>query len=613
MAVAALPESDTALAALAGEGSEAAFAALYERYFARLHDFTLRILRDPDLANEAVQGAFMSAWEALGKRGPPEHFKAWLYAIARNGALRELEQRKRLVPEGEGMEEAGGSRFDRMADEGADPETQAERWEAASLVWAAASGLGARDYALLDMHLRQQLQPEEIAAALGATRGNVYTMLSRLRDALEESVTAEILRRRGRRHCGELDRLVAEAGDGALTPALRRAVQGHLRVCPTCEEAKRRYVAPAAIFAGIAVVAVPLATQDAIWAGIADQIGGASLSPSSSPRAGARADGGAAGRTGVGGVRLIFALEGRGRLVAAGSAVLGIAAVVAALVVLLGGGGASPAFGDPDDVRSTSHVVGEASERLTVQVVWTPVDGASGYSVRWSELADELPPAMANLLGDAAGAASEPLEAGAWYFHLRTRSAEGEWTRTVHLGPFVLVEAEPPAEGDGAVEGARDGGHSPDEEPALGSEPAGPGSPPAPPPREDGPAPPSGEEPIAAPPGDSDVPAAPPDPAGDPPVIHRAIPPEIDQAMKAKGAQPAREILHPWPRMIGRKRQKRRRSRSRCSRTMWTRRTTCSRSSRSGSRHTAAPRSWATRSGISRSPTSSEAMRCAIG
>ena len=45
--------------------------------------------------------------------------------------------------------------------------------------------------------------------------------------------------------------------------------------------------------------------------------------------------------------------------------------------------------------------------------------------------------------GDRDGTTSPALADGSHYFHLRTRDNAGNWTSTVHLGPFV-IDADPP-------------------------------------------------------------------------------------------------------------------------------------------------------------------------
>ena len=78
---------DAALARCAA-GDRAALRLLYDLEAPRMLGIALRILRRRDLAEEAVQDAFMRAWRSARNfdpaRGAARH---WLYAIVRNRAL----------------------------------------------------------------------------------------------------------------------------------------------------------------------------------------------------------------------------------------------------------------------------------------------------------------------------------------------------------------------------------------------------------------------------------------------------------------------------------------------------------------------------------------------
>ena len=230
--------TDEELVARAAGGDRGAFAALYERYFERIFDFSLRIVRDSDTAADVVQGAFAKAWEQLSKGKEPRNFKAWLYTVARNKAIDELRHGRRQVPleerDGDGQEIPFAHVETHQA---ANPQAAAQDHELADLVWSAASALKPAEYALLDMHLRQGLSAEEMAAELGVAKGNVYTRLSRLRHSLEEAVTSTLLVRRGRRECEALDALLAGFNTAELTPETRAVVQRHLEDCPDARRA----------------------------------------------------------------------------------------------------------------------------------------------------------------------------------------------------------------------------------------------------------------------------------------------------------------------------------------------------------------------------------------
>jgi RNA polymerase sigma-70 factor (ECF subfamily) len=57
----------------------------------------IRVLGDFDLAEEAVQDAFISALETWSERGVPENPGAWITTTARNRAIDRLRRRKRLT------------------------------------------------------------------------------------------------------------------------------------------------------------------------------------------------------------------------------------------------------------------------------------------------------------------------------------------------------------------------------------------------------------------------------------------------------------------------------------------------------------------------------------
>jgi RNA polymerase sigma-70 factor, ECF subfamily len=96
-------EADALLHRCAG-GDRAAFRLLYDRWGSRLYGIALRITRQPALAADAMQDAFVRIWQQAHRfdpdRGSPA---AWMIGIVRYRALdifrrqaRE-EARRRLV------------------------------------------------------------------------------------------------------------------------------------------------------------------------------------------------------------------------------------------------------------------------------------------------------------------------------------------------------------------------------------------------------------------------------------------------------------------------------------------------------------------------------------
>ncbi|MFL5758367.1 MAG: RNA polymerase sigma factor [Thermomicrobiales bacterium] len=91
------PPTDAALLARAQQGNEAAFAELVARYRAPLIGFCQGYLKD-HRAEDAAWVAIERAWAKIGDcRG---EFRPWLFGIARNHALDELDKaaHRRTVP-----------------------------------------------------------------------------------------------------------------------------------------------------------------------------------------------------------------------------------------------------------------------------------------------------------------------------------------------------------------------------------------------------------------------------------------------------------------------------------------------------------------------------------
>ena len=220
-------------------GDADAIAALFDTYADRLHDLCASILRSRHEADDAVQDTFVLAVQRIGQLRDPEKLRPWLYAIARHVSYRRIEARARTRPDA-----------DAGVDVGVEPHLEAGivQSEAEALVWEAAEGLGERDRTVLVLHLREGLDGAELAEALGASQANPYSLLTRLRDQLETSVTSLIVARRGREACAELDQLLVSSGwQGQLDPLLRKRVARHVRSCPTCTATRDAEASAAAL------------------------------------------------------------------------------------------------------------------------------------------------------------------------------------------------------------------------------------------------------------------------------------------------------------------------------------------------------------------------------
>lgn len=83
-----LDVSDEALLGLVAAGDELALGELYDRFGRFAYGLALRVVRDPGLAEEAVQEAFLSVWRSAerfdGRRGK---VRSWLLTIVHRRAV----------------------------------------------------------------------------------------------------------------------------------------------------------------------------------------------------------------------------------------------------------------------------------------------------------------------------------------------------------------------------------------------------------------------------------------------------------------------------------------------------------------------------------------------
>ncbi|MDT5197668.1 MAG: hypothetical protein QOH20_4422, partial [Mycobacterium sp.] len=280
------PDRDTTdadLVAAAAAGDRTAFAAIYDRYANRLHDFCVGMLRDRDAAADCVQDAFCTAATKLTQLRDPDKLRPWLYSIARNEALRHQRERRReeptdMLPELETTE--------------AGPEILAARSELADLVAVAAGGLSERDRTILDLTYRHELDGLELAEVLGVSQSNAGTLVYRLRDTVERSLGALLVARRVRgapETCPELAAIL-DGWDGEFTVLMRKRVARHVESCDVCDEERSRMLTPAALLGG-----APVFIPAPAW--LRDHTLTAALGQLPAPSDGRQSGGGSAGRS----------------------------------------------------------------------------------------------------------------------------------------------------------------------------------------------------------------------------------------------------------------------------------------------------------------------------
>ncbi|MEU5956816.1 hypothetical protein [Streptomyces sp. NPDC047525] len=212
--------------------------ARYEPCLDGLFTYCLSVLCDHDAATAAL-GDVLAIAERRGSRGPASEteLKSWLYALARWVCLRALADAKRKR---QGAHASGSASRDPKPAEPADPpdETQRQRRrELAQLAWPEAAGTTPEQREALELAVRHQLSPQEVAAVVGMDVGKTRDLLASAACEVERTRAALAVVETGT--CPIVARLT---GDNQLLlgTALRRELVRHVDDCPRCRRTAER-------------------------------------------------------------------------------------------------------------------------------------------------------------------------------------------------------------------------------------------------------------------------------------------------------------------------------------------------------------------------------------
>ena len=225
--------SDAELVEASARGDQQAFAHIYDRYSDRVFSFCLTLTRDRGMAEDAMADTFVTAWQRMGQLRDPSQVRSWLFAIAKNRVARLGTRASRQVP----VDPSGTEMRNALDPEVSAPDTDVAdslSGEAATaLVWEAAEGLNENERAVLELSVRQGMEGEELAAALGVSRHNANVIAARMRQNLERSLGALYLLRYNDGGCVTFSELVSDH-TGALTPLWRKRIARHADGCSVC-------------------------------------------------------------------------------------------------------------------------------------------------------------------------------------------------------------------------------------------------------------------------------------------------------------------------------------------------------------------------------------------
>ena len=179
------------LLAAAQAGDERAFRRLIEPYRRALQVHCYRMLGSTQDAEDLAQETLLRAWRALERFEPRAKFQTWLYRIATNACLDELESRPRRP---EPVDPFPDTRSDQAAAPTYDPAARYAQREGLELaLMRAIQELPGRQRAVLIFRDVLGWSASEVAEVLGSTTASVNSALQRARSKIAEDVPERTL------------------------------------------------------------------------------------------------------------------------------------------------------------------------------------------------------------------------------------------------------------------------------------------------------------------------------------------------------------------------------------------------------------------------------------
>lgn len=180
---------DLALVTSAKGGDAAAFRTLVVRYQRKVYAVALGIVKDPDLAWDVAQEAFVRVHQHLGDFKGDSAFSTWLFRIATHLAIdsvrRERTSARDDLEEADEAALADGSEGILATALGTNPQESALRRELADKMSEALSQLPEKHRTILVLREVEGLSYEELAERLQIHKGTVMSRLFHARRKMQ--------------------------------------------------------------------------------------------------------------------------------------------------------------------------------------------------------------------------------------------------------------------------------------------------------------------------------------------------------------------------------------------------------------------------------------------
>jgi|HubBroStandDraft_3_1064219.scaffolds.fasta_scaffold259088_1 RNA polymerase sigma factor (sigma-70 family) len=185
--------SEQQLIAAAKCGDKSAFGELCERHTRQIFRVAVRVTRNREDAEDAMQDSFLSAYIHLKNFDGRSKFVTWLTRIAINSALMKL-RKKRATPE-ISMDQDDATPESRphfeFPDKALNPEETFYQSESKKILDAAIARLRPRTRKIVELQIFQEMSVKEAARTLEISETAAKSRMYHARESLRRSLSAE--------------------------------------------------------------------------------------------------------------------------------------------------------------------------------------------------------------------------------------------------------------------------------------------------------------------------------------------------------------------------------------------------------------------------------------
>jgi RNA polymerase sigma-70 factor (ECF subfamily) len=183
-------QEDRVLVASAKKGDQKAFERLIKKYRKSVYYMLLKMVKNPDDAEDLTQEAFAKAFNSIEKFDSTFAFSTWLFRIATNNCIDFIRKKRvQTVSIDQPMDGDDGSqmRFD-VRDDNLDPNDSMLKSQRKRYLTMAIDRLPEKYKQLVELRYFQELSYEEVATELNIPLGTVKAQLFRARELLNNEL-----------------------------------------------------------------------------------------------------------------------------------------------------------------------------------------------------------------------------------------------------------------------------------------------------------------------------------------------------------------------------------------------------------------------------------------